>query len=158
MSDCSCQECAKLCVHMPGWMTIDEAEMAINAGLGPRLMRDWLEPSSEYGNDERIYVICPGAVGHEGGDAAEMDELYPDGWLSSFFGGAIDQPCIFHKDGRCDIHTSGFKPRQCREAFGCRENEDWSSKYVMAREWDSERGRALVARWQAGQYPKGGNR
>jgi Fe-S-cluster containining protein len=143
---CSCERCVALCERNPGWMTPEEAEAALDAGLGKRLMRDWLEPSSEVGNDERIYLLCPAAEGYEGGDAPELD------FMSLFSAMSWSKGCCtFLEGGRCTVHSSGYKPRQCREAFGCDDirNKICSDNYAMARLWRNDAARAIVARWQA---------
>lgn len=145
---CSCRKCAKRCEVMPGWMTPDEAECAMSAGMGPRLMLDWLEPDDDYGNTERVLVLCPAAVDCEMGRAPEFAELWPGmHYLQAMFEDPLNFPCTFLKNGLCEIHASGFKPKQCRESFGCRPNVG-PTKYDIARDWDTENGRVLVARWQ----------
>ena len=72
-NDCSCDKCAYLCEKNPGWMTPEEASKAIKSGYGARLMRDWLEPCVELGNDDRIYLLAPASLGCEWMDAPEFD-------------------------------------------------------------------------------------
>lgn len=135
---CTCAKCVAICDN-PGWMTPEEAEAAITADLGPRLMADWLEPCSRVGNDERIYVLCPASIGYEGSDAPEFTlfEL-----LSSINKGR----CNFLKDQRCELHDTPYKPRQCRECFGCR--PDGPDNYEMGRLWNNEAAQALVKKWR----------
>jgi hypothetical protein len=149
IKSCTCAKCVEACRRMPGWMTVEEAKKAMGAGMGTRLMRDWLDPSTELGNEERIYVLCPAAEGREGGDAADVDEMFPDNLLMALLGCAapVAQPCVMlTREGRCELHTSGFKPRQCREALVC-DNRNGADKYEMAKEWDTPEGRNLVERW-----------
>ena len=140
MSGCTCERCADLCRRNPGWMTPTEARGAIAAGYGPRLMCDWLEPSEELGNNDRIHVLAPASVGCEGWYAPEFDiwEL--------MIGPPNKGKCIFFKTGLCEIHESGFKPLQCREALACGEKVGIDN-YEMARLWNSDDGRELVDFW-----------
>ena len=70
-SSCSCWRCVQACKDNPGWMTPEEASAAMEARLAHRLMRDWLEPCGEVGNNDRIYVLAPASEGCEGEDAPE---------------------------------------------------------------------------------------
>lgn len=137
---CSCSECIDLCRRNPGWMTPAEANAAIDAGLAKRLMRDWLEPCTEYGNDEKIWILAPASEGCEGLDAPECDS-----WVSAFMGNWCKGQCTFLRDGKCEIHDSGFKPRQCRETLGC--TGEHTTNYEIAKHWDTDEGRTVVERW-----------
>jgi Fe-S-cluster containining protein len=143
---CTCPECVSLCEDNPGWMTPAEARRAIEAGLGGRLMVDWLEPCSEVGNERRLYLLCPAAEGCEGGACREFStfELLT---VAMVGGGACKGRCTFLKDGLCEIHSSGFKPVQCRKSFECRGNPEYPDNYAVARLWDTEEGRAVMAMW-----------
>lgn len=143
----TCPACIEACEDNPGWMTPDEAERAINAGLGGSLMRDWLDPCPPLGNRDRIYVLCPAAAGCAGDDGPEMPEV-PFAWRWWTKGRCV----MLASDNRCRLHGTGYKPLQCREALcGGRgyENEpgDPASNYDIAKLWNTDRGRALVARW-----------
>lgn len=71
VESCTCADCRRGCQRNPGWFTPEEARATIAAGYTSRLMRDWLEPNSRLGNDERIYVLAPASLGSEGEDAPE---------------------------------------------------------------------------------------
>jgi len=120
----------------------------IDAGLGDKLMLDWMEPSEKLGTDHRIYVLCPASHGHEADLAPGMDDFYPGGsLLGGLFGMPFaSQPCTLLKDGKCTIHDTTFKPRMCREVFACKAGTG-PDKYDMAPEWNSQEGRSLVASW-----------
>ncbi len=54
--------------------------------------------------------------------------------------------CTFLENDRCPIHSSGFKPKQCRESLGC-ERKAGPDNYEMGRLWDTAEGRAVVDHW-----------
>lgn len=126
-------------------MTPEEAAAAIAAGLGPRLMADWLEPCGELGNDERVYLLCPASIGREGGDAPEFS-LY-DMLTMVGSGGLKKGRCNFLRDQRCELHETPHKPKQCRECFGCQ--SVGPDNYDMGRLWNNDEAQALVRRWRA---------
>lgn len=144
-SSCACAKCVAIC-NNPGWMTPEEAEAAIAAGLGPRLMADWMEPCSELGNAERVFIICPASEGYEGGNARdfEFNELL----MMAFGPGLITKGrCNFLRDDhRCELHDTPHKPKQCRECFGCR--PDGPDNYEMGRLWNNETAQALIEKWR----------
>lgn len=144
-TDCQCPKCVRACQHLPGKFNPDEADRAIDAGYADRMMLDWLEPSYQVGNDERIPILAPAALGHEGRIAPTLDEMYPDGFLS-FPTEAVDLPCALFKNGKCTIHDSDFKPQQCRTTFVCTGAGD--NNYDIARLWDTDRGRQVVQKWR----------
>ncbi len=121
-------------------MTPAEAIKAIAAGNAKRLMRDWLEPCSEVGNEERIYVLAAASLGCEGYDAPEFD------LLDLLMGTCKKGPCTFLKDDRCEIHATEYKPKQCRESLGC--EKSGPDNYEMARLWNTGAGREALARWK----------
>lgn len=152
---CTCSKCVAPCRTSPGWFTPQEAELAILAGHSERLMRDWLEPSEEHGNKERIYVLAPASVGCEGRDAPEILPNDPDD-LEAMIGKVLELigdgwekgECTFlTEDNRCEIHKSGFKPKQCRECFGCKPDSG-PDNFEMIRFWDNPEAQALVEKWR----------
>ena len=138
VESCTCPTCISACRQFPGLMTPAEAVAAISAGYASRLMEDWLEPSDEFSNEERIYMLAPASLGHEGAFAPEME------WGDFFF---IKGQCTFLKNDRCEIHDSGFKPIQCRYAH-CSEMKANPSNYDMARMWDTPEGEAALELWE----------
>lgn len=150
---CSCEKCIEACRRFPGWMTIAEAAAMIAAGMGDKLMLDWMEPSEKLGTTSRIYVLCPASKHHEGGLAPGMDEFYPDNngsfletlLITTFNIPPVAMPCTLLVDGKCSIHDTSFKPIMCRELMQCQ--DIGIHKFDMAPEWDSEAGRSLVADW-----------
>jgi hypothetical protein len=137
---CSCDTCVKCCETNPGWMSPADASKAIAAGFAEQLMRDWLEPSSKLGNDDRIYILCPASQGSEGDDAPEAESFV------DYFCGWTKGACTFLKDKKCELHKTDFKPKQCREVFAC--DGSGPDNYDMARLWNTPEAQALVQRWQ----------
>ena len=138
MPTCSCNKCVSLCERNPGWMTPDEALKAIAAGHAKRLMCDWLEPCHEVGNKERIYVLAPASIGCEGKYAPEFPSF-------TFYSMAKKGRCTFLNNRLCDLHTTDYKPMQCRETMGC--GSIGLDNYEMARMWDNDQGRKTIAWW-----------
>src|SRR5262245_51533200 len=113
---CTCEKCIRACQRAPGWMSPEEARKAIDNGYADRLMRDWFEPSSKYGNKERIYVLAPASLGCEGKDAPEVDRED----LHNIIRGLEwnkGRCTFFNDEGRCEVHESGFKPLQCKSSY-----------------------------------------
>lgn len=150
--ECACKACQAACTRNPGWFLPEEARLAIAAGYANRMMRDWLEPCSEVGNDERIYTLAAASEDCGGSDAPEI--------IGNIFSWFISQRpfekgrCVMLTDqGRCEIHDSGFKPFQCREALLCAQQDfdvrsHPASNYSIARHWDTDLGRAVIEEWQ----------
>ncbi len=145
---CSCDKCVYLCEQNPGWFEPREAILAIEAGFAGRLMLDWLEPCSEVGNEERIYVLAAASVGHEGREAPDIPDG-PGAWL--LIGNWSKGRCTFlDKDKKCEIHNSGFKPVQCRLASGCDKEiaKGCPDNYAVAKLWDCQEGQKVVKQWK----------
>ena len=140
---CHCDKCVGPCMTTPGWMLPSEAKKAIENGFANRLMRDWWEPSSELGNDDRIYVLAPASLGNEGQDADEMpDSLW--GALSWCHG-----RCTFlNRENKCELHNTEFKPNECRTASVCGK-QNGTSRVELARLWNSDEGRSVIALWKS---------
>lgn len=135
IGSCKCSVCVGACEKNPGWMSPPEAMRAIAAGYGGQLMVDWWEPSANYGNDERIYLLCPASAGHQADMAPEM----------SFFDFSFTKGrCTFLEDGLCAIHDSGFKPMQCRTMIHDEEQSGYASNMEMIRLWDNAEAQRLV--------------
>jgi Fe-S-cluster containining protein len=123
-------------------MTPQEANHLMDLGLAPRLMKDWLEPCKQVGNDHRIWTLAPASIGYEGQEAPDM----PFEAIFTMKPWSKGQ-CTFLQNGLCEIHD--HKPTQCRLAYGCQmeKNETCPSNYDLAKLWDNEEGRRAVARW-----------
>jgi Fe-S-cluster containining protein len=141
---CSCAKCVECCENNTGWMTPAEAAAAIKAGHAKSLMRDWLEPDGIIGADERVYLLAPASEGCEGGDAPEAS------WVSLLLDNFTKGQCVFLTDGLCSIHDSGFKPLQCRvDNTDYNEPSHQASNWSVARLWNTEEGRDILAMWHA---------
>lgn len=144
--NCTCEKCVERCRVYPGWMTPAEGLRAIKAGFAKRLMRDWWESDGSVAG--RIFVLAPAVLGCEGNDAPELttSQLLDLALGSSLYLGN----CTFlNNNERCDIHSSGFKPTQCRHTFGCKPGlgSRYDKKNLM-RLWDSDKGRAVIEEWR----------
>lgn len=143
---CKCSRCASYC-DRPGWPTPDEAEHLMDAGHAERLMLDWWCADLDL---PRTEVLSPAIVGYEGKDAP--DDLAGGPFALLFGSSSSVGGCTFFKDGLCGIHESGAKPLECRAAYHDREEEYEAVENMhleVARLWNSDRGRSLVARWKA---------
>ncbi len=72
------------------------------------------------------------------------------GFLAALMGGPSwhkGRCVMLSRKGKCTIHTSGFKPKQCRETRGCAP-EEGPDNYAIAPLWDNAKGRAVVAKWR----------
>lgn len=151
--ECECEGCQSACKKNPGWPTPEEANQALDAGLADQYMLDWWEDFDEDTWEVRnIYIICPASKHHDGGKAPEV----PEGLQGMFavMSGWCKGECVLYKDGKCSIHTSGFKPVQCRQSGGCKHvdlqgltNEEFN--YETAKLWDTDEGREVVEKWKS---------
>ncbi len=137
-SSCTCSECVELCQRSPGWFEPEQAMRAMDAGLVDKIMCDWLEPCSEAGNDNRIFVLAAASVGHGGDSAPEMP-------MFGFITGWDKGRCMFLEDARCKLHDTDMKPLQCVSNYGCK--REGLDNYHMAKLWDSEAGRKAISKW-----------
>jgi hypothetical protein len=109
----------------PGWWTILEAEAAIEAGYGIRMML-------EMPRERTFGVLAPAFKGSE---ASFANKLFASGG------------CTFLREDRCELHGTGLQPLECcfchhdRIGLGPRCHAD------IENEWNTAAGRALVVRW-----------
>ncbi len=134
---CTCPKCIKLCRHCPGWPTPEEAAKLLDLGLAPRLMRDWWVRM-----EGDIDIICPASLGNEGDSAPDID------FIDMLCGTTKGQCTFLTENGLCEIHSSGAKPDECRTASGCQEQDTDGEHKRVADLWDTDLGRAVVARWK----------
>ncbi len=122
--NCSCIACKNACREVPGWFTPTEAKLAIEAGLANRLSAV---------RECDVVAMAPSPVGYEG-----KEKRHGTG------------ACTFlTADGLCEIHTSGFKPIECRTGFGCKGGgPDYPSLHEEHTMWKSEEGKAVVELWR----------
>jgi len=134
-SECECEECVKCCHHTPGWCTPDDAEALIAGGYGDRLMNDWWVGGGP--DDADIQVLCPAAIGREGGRASE----------AMFRGSGT---CWLLNDERCEVHGTDMKPSECRLSTGCSSSPKHWREHIKDL-WNTGRGRGIVAAWRRSQ-------
>lgn len=122
---CGCDICLAYCAR-PGWWTVAEAERALQAGLGPRMMLE-LAPERTFG------VLSPAFRGNEGAYA-----------LNPF----KDRGCNFLKDDRCELHGTGLQPLECRFCHHTRVGQGPICHADLEQDWNTPAGQALVAKWR----------
>lgn len=140
---CSCRDCTSGCLRAPGWFTPEEANKAMDAGRAPQMMLDWMTKENRPPRfvKNNTYILAPAVLGCEGHLAPECDGL--DALLGLWRKGR----CVWLSgDMKCEIHDSGYKPLQCRSAT--HNDEEFVDNYQMAVIWDTNEGKATVARWR----------
>jgi hypothetical protein len=130
---CDCPVCLGYCAR-PGWWTVSEAERAIQAGYGSRMMME-MSPDRVFG------VLSPAFKGSEGDFARQI---------------YASRGCTFLKEKRCELHGSGFQPLECRYCHHDRVGSGPECHADIAADWNSAQGRALVVRWTklVGLWPR----
>jgi Fe-S-cluster containining protein len=126
---CSCEVCRSFCAR-PGWWTVEEAERALEAGYGDRMMLE-ISPELTFG------VLSPAFGGCEAKPA-----------LQAF----AKNGCCFLEGGLCALHGTGFQPLECRVCHHARPGAGRLCHADIEKDWQSERGRALVDAWAARYY------
>lgn len=118
-----------MCQHRPCWGTPEELTKIVQAGFGPRLMKDWWN-----GDDKRDYteILSPAIVGSEGGDAP----AWPTG------------RCTFlTQENKCELHDLGLKPTEGATAC-CSQDSSRNVHFEMAKTWGTDEGRKAVQEWE----------
>ena len=126
---CSCDICRGYCAR-PGWWTVAEADRALNAGLGSRMMLE-LSP------DRTCGVLSPAFRGCEGMFA--FQEFSQCG-------------CTFFSGGLCALFGTGFSPLECRFCHHERKGNGQECHAALEQDWRSPAGQALVQRWLARRF------
>ena len=121
---CACPTCLAYC-DRPGWWTVSEAERALEAGYGARMMLE-ISPDRAYG------VLAPAFKGCEAGLA--MQEYARNG-------------CGFLEDQRCGLHGTGFQPLECRFCHHERAGLGQQCHADLEKDWNTSAGQALVELW-----------
>lgn len=132
---CACHVCTSYCIRTPGLPTPDEAANMLDAGLAPRLMLDWYVTDTD-----NVLILSPAAQAYGG-------ELAPP---SPLFHGGLGR-CVFltKDDQRCELHNSGYKPWECRNAHHANTSRDGRGvREAIAALWDTDHGRGVVERWR----------
>lgn len=121
---CSCDICRQYCAR-PGWWTVEQAALALDAGYTRRMM---LEISPE----RTTAVLAPAFKGCEG-----------------FFG--LQQystnGCTFLEESRCQLHGSALLPLECAFCHHSRAGLGPECHAALEQVWASAAGRELVMRW-----------
>jgi hypothetical protein len=121
---CSCNTCLNYCKR-PGWWTVAEAERAIAAGYGYRMMLE-MSPEFSFG------VLSPAFKGCEKNLA------------SNLFSG---MGCTFLIENRCELHGTVHQPLECRFCHHSRKGLGQRCHRDIEKEWDSPEGKALINQW-----------
>jgi len=121
---CSCMICLSYCVR-PGWWTIEEAALAIDAGFGNRMMLE-MSPELSFG------VLSPSFKGCEGGYASNL---------------FAKKGCNFLKNNLCELFGTGFQPLECRFCHHDRLGVGKNCHADLEKEWNTPAGQKLIVRW-----------
>lgn len=121
---CDCEVCRSFCVR-PGWWTVKEADRALAAGYGSRMMLE-ISPERSFG------VLSPAFRGCEGVFA--VHEM-------------ADRGCNFLIAGRCELHGTGFQPLECRFCHHDRPGCGESCHADLENDWNTPAGQKLVLQW-----------
>jgi len=121
---CGCDVCLAYC-RRPGWWTVAEASAAVQAGYAPRMMLE-LSPDRSFG------VVSPAFAGNEKEFALQTHAA---------------NRCGFLRDGRCELHATGFQPLECRYCHHDRLGSGPACHAALERDWRTPAGQALVQRW-----------
>lgn len=122
---CTCLRCLSYCMNIPGLWTVAQCRAALEAGMGHQMMLRL--PPGEHG------ILSPAIKGCEGRllDRFKMGR-----------GG-----CVLLQEGRCKLHTTPYKPLECRVTSHDRGNAAKRCHDDIVQEWDSPEGQALVMEW-----------
>ncbi|NUM43580.1 MAG: hypothetical protein HUU38_02655 [Anaerolineales bacterium] len=121
---CTCPICRHYCTR-PGWWTVTEAESALDAGYGPRMMLE-LAPERTFG------VLSPAFRGCEGTFATQP---------------FARNGCTFLKDQRCELFGTGHQPLECRFCHHTRPGLGSQCHADLESDWHTHAGQALVTKW-----------
>lgn len=116
----------------PCWGTPEDIEKIMDAGYSHRLMSEFWANAKEGQID--IDFPAPAIKGYEG----KKSPFWPKS----------DEGCTFwNEDGLCDLHDLGLKPIEGRLA-NCKSEDNMQGVHEeVARTWDTDKGRAVLARW-----------
>lgn len=129
-TSCDCQECKDMCSNRPCWPMVKEAEKMLDAGWGKKMMLDyWVR------YPEDVFLLCGAVENHEKKRAPYNPA----------------KQCVLQdkKTKKCKVYD--IRPLEARIAS----HDSDSSKtqevreFVIVKDWDTDEGRALVARWKA---------
>ncbi len=123
---CSCDVCRAYC-RRPGWWTVKEADRALKAGYGMRMML-------EVPGDLSFGVLSPAFRGCEGNFALNEYARYG---------------CCFLSKGLCQLHGTGFEPLECRFCHHDRQGQGQMCHDAIEKDWHTPLGQQLVWDWAA---------
>ena len=121
---CTCDVCLAYCVR-PGWWTVKEAERAIEAGYGNRMMLE-VAPELTFG------VLSPAFKGCERSIAANE---------------FAQNKCTFLENDHCELFGTGHQPLECRFCHHERRGSGPKCHADLERDWKTPAGQVLVKRW-----------
>jgi hypothetical protein len=121
---CSCDICIGYC-QRPGWWIPEEAEKAIVAGYGNRMMLE-LSP------DKSFCVLSPSFRGNEGNYALQI-----------YSGNG----CTFLHNGLCELFGTGFQPLECRFCHHLRKGKGTSCHLSIEKEWKKNSSKRIIIHW-----------
>ena len=121
---CSCDICKNFCLR-PGWWTVNEAEKAIESGLGNRMMLE-ISPERDFG------VLSPAFKGNESNYALHIFSK---------------KGCTFYSKGLCELFNSGLQPLECRFCHHNRQGQGLRCHLDIERNWKTKQGKKLIVRW-----------
>jgi hypothetical protein len=121
---CACEICLGYCVR-PGWWPVEQADHAMNAGYGERMMLE-ISPEVTFG------VLSPAFKGCEKTFATNQ-----------FAGNG----CNFLKDGLCELYGTDHQPLECRFCHHERRGLGRQCHADLERDWNTAAGQTLIKEW-----------
>ncbi len=121
---CSCDVCRAYCAR-PGWWTVEQAQSAMDAGYGGRMMLE-LSPDLAFGVLSPAFRGCEGTFG--------LQEYASRG-------------CNFLSNGLCELHLTDFMPLECRFCHHSRVGLGQACHAALEQDWHTRSGQLLVKTW-----------
>jgi hypothetical protein len=121
---CSCKICMDYCIR-PGWWTVREASLAMNAGYGHRMMLE-ISPDLSFG------VLSPAFKGSE---------------VSFATNDYASRGCNFLENNLCELHGTDHQPLECRYCHHDRRGLGELCHLDIEKDWKTPEGQALVVKW-----------
>ena len=138
---CSCVACVNMCKRSC-WPTPQEAAHLLDQGYAKRLMKDqWYRGGFLDEGEGDIDLLCGAIPGHEGRNSPRRDYF-------DFGTDPRSKGCVLLQNNLCTIHHC--KPIEGRLAIHNSPNRDQFQDVheAVAILWDTDEGRAIVARWE----------
>lgn len=129
-SECSCGKCQGQCAKAPCLGTPQDILALIEAGYGDKIHNTvWASGMMMGLINFPIYMF---QIEHRG--------------LSE----NLNAPCIFFKDGKCALHTTGLKPTEGKLSHHTLQEENYSPKknltWNVAKEWLNPKNESVVSK------------